>query len=111
MPADVKTNRKQHLDRQFKRLPPGATVTLQDLLDGTGVYTSDPETVAALLTKHWGDVLCSEQIDQLRLREWLNDVPDQLPNSAHGCWKLDKTHVENAISYAHESAPGPDGIP
>jgi hypothetical protein len=74
LPDGVKQTRRQQLERQFKRLLPGTTVSLKGLLSDDGAYSTDPATVAALLTKHWGDTLKRKPIDQTRLRDWLTEV-------------------------------------
>ena len=84
---------------------------MKGLINDDGAYTTDTESMAALLTKHWGDVLSKKPIDQAGLQEWLAEVTEQLPADNDERWILSKEHVEKAIKFAHETAPGIDGIP
>ena len=74
-------------------------------------FVSDPAEVANLLSAHWGNVLSSSDIDGPKLQTRLDDVGDRLPESENDCWNLDIYSVEEAISAAQESLPGPDGMP
>ena len=111
LPDHVRRCRKEHLDKRFKRLLPGSTCSLQGLLDDCGEFTTDPERMAQILTKHWGDVLSHKPVDEDLLSSWLQDVTDKLPDPDEPVWQLLRQHMDDAIKFAHETAPGPDGIP
>ena len=85
------------------------TATISAIKDSSGRIHTAPEEIAETLVTHWNQVFKAKPIDDALLTEWLNDQPQIFDDSFR--WELLLSHVEDAIRYCKDSAPGPDGIP
>jgi hypothetical protein len=111
-----RTQRKDHILVRLKRLMPGASTSLQAMVDDTGAVTADPEEMATSLRDHWGTVFAERSIDKQLLDKWLKNAtfPPQEkdllpPGSAQ--WQVTREEVEAAIQQSGDGMPGPDRIP
>ena len=94
----------------MKKLVPGAASHLNAIRLPDGRVSSDPKEMANALTLHWGKVFAHKSINNQNLGRWLRKSRLSLPSDPNA-WEVKPEHVENAIKYSNNSAPGPDGIP
>jgi len=87
----------EQLEKDTHVLLPGSSSSLEGLLNEAREYSSDPEEMARILSKHWGDVLSAKPIDRSLLQDWLDDLPDRL-SSASESWCLSEQHIQKTIS-------------
>ena len=66
--------------------------------------------MANILNEHWGAKFSRRETARHRIQSWLVGVPP-LPPAFDPKWSVNKEHIEQTITIAKESAPGPDGIP
>ena len=110
-PEHVKQKQANNKEKRTNRLIPGNnnTATISAIKDSSGRVHTAPEEIAETLVTHWDQVFKAKPIDSDLLTEWLQDQPQIFDNSLR--WELLLSHVEDAIKYCKDSAPGPDGIP
>ena len=104
-------SKKEQVLVRLKRLMPGNTSgldALEDPVDKT-VFT-DPRDMARILTEHWGRVLTARPVNRSLLNTWLREMNHKLAHASED-WKITQGHLSVSIRRAHETTPGPDGIP
>ena len=96
------------IERRMQRVCPGASMSIGAVQDSSGEVHTDDSSMARALEQHWSQTFRHQPIDRGKLDSWLSDVPD-FP--AHVSEDVDEKTITQAIQYANDSAPGPDGIP
>jgi len=110
--------RRNSVARQLRRLKPGAATGLVALKKRNGNVTTDPQEIAKELEEYWQEIFKKKEVDEKRLRAWLEEECDEegsvkslLMKVEDKEWSLEHHHAKKAIDNSGDSAPGPDGIP
>ena len=107
-------SRKEHILKRMQKLLPGNVSSGVDAIiehEGGQVFT-EPEDIARRLTGHWQKVFSEKPVDRQRMTEWLSMCNDPIPFTGDPTeFVPTEQDIGKAIDEAHESAPGPDGLP
>ena len=85
-----------------------------------GNVTTEPQEMAKILQKHWGQVFSHREVNTALLQQWLEEVfPDGgagrstagLPEQSSHLWRVRREDVAEAIANTKNTMPGPDRIP
>lgn len=117
MPAAQHAQRRVQLMTKLKRLRPGASTTLQAVMDEAGHVQQEPEDMAKALCRHWSKVFAEQPAHADDIAAWLEsaypagDGLEGMPSTNDKAWKLRRRDVARAVKLSGRSSPGPDGIP
>ena len=114
-------SRRESLQIRLKRLTPGRSTCLRAMCDTeNGNVTTEPQEMAKILQKHWGQVFSHREVNTALLQQWLEEVfPDGgagrstagLPEQSSHLWRVRREDVAEAIANTKNTMPGPDRIP
>ena len=113
-------HQKEHILKKLQRVSPGACNTLNCIQGEDGTLHSSPKEMAESLCNHWAQVFSSSPCDVDLLNTWLSSLfphagedkwDTHLARAGDDRWHVTKKHIGQAIKFAHNSMPGPDGIP
>ena len=116
-PAEV-AKRRGNIQRKLTRLAPGRSgaITALQLADGT--ISHEPEDVVSAIKGHWEKVFSHKPTSPAAREAFAEegrDHPDSIRNilaqTPEDQWDIRKSDIRKAISTAHRSAVGPDGVP
>jgi len=111
IPDAVRTRKREQIDKRLARLLPGAISSIGALVCPDGTLLTEDDDIAKELARHWGEVFAEKPIDKDLLRAWLEGISPLELDATDPSWDLLPSSVADAIRFATESSPGPDGIP
>ena len=118
--AEEKQDAKISILQKLKRIAPGYSATIKNMVDEDGNPVSDPEGIASLLRNYWGTIFAGGQVDLTKLQEWFNNIygvraqggyDTGMHNVSPNAWFVRLKHVKLAVKNAKNTMAGPDGIP
>ena len=107
--------RKENILRTLTSFIPSVRNTKLVIMRGNGEITATPHEMADELRSHWSKTFTSRPVTHKKvLDEWIKGCrygfkDEQRADTKR--WILTQKHVEDAIRYSNNSAPGPDGVP
>ena len=113
LPQDVLANWRRTHAFKLSRLVPGAVSTIAAMYDDVGNVVTGVDDMARLLSCNWERVFSDKGTDDAKLNEWLSDADRDswFPRIQPAPIDLQIEHIQQAVTYAKDSAPGPDGLP
>ena len=107
--------RKENILRTLTSFIPSARSTKLVIMRGNGEITATPHEMAEELRNHWSKTFSSRPVTHKKvLDEWIKGCrygfkDEQRADTKR--WIITQQHIEDAIRYSNNSAPGPDGMP
>ena len=111
-PGSGAHQRKKTLTFKLGKLAPGSTACIAAVESSDGEVATSTEDIARILANHWGGVFSAKPVDFVNLDGWLaDDRPSWFSGIPPFEVCIERKHATQAIKYAKNTSPGPDGIP
>ena len=107
-PPEVTIRRKQSIHKKLQQVCPGAAATIAAVADHDGNVYSDDASIASVLASYWAEIFAARPVEQGDFEAWAARVLTLLPDASY---EVTEAQIDNALKFAKDSAPGPDGIP